>query len=453
VNWHSCTVQGVDADCATIYVPTSYEQPSLGTTAIAVSRLHTSSAPIGDLFINPGGPGSAGISFAGYLAHVAPSLASAYDIVGFDPRGTGQSDPLVCLDTADLDALNAFDPTPETAAERQQGIDLVDAQGQACEKNSGLLADHVTTIEAARDIDVLRSVMGDDKLDYFGFSYGTFLGTTYAALFPGNVGRFVLDGAVAPGLNSMEASEVQTQGLQTEITAYIKDCTKRPACPLGSSASDAAAKLRDLLVSVDTNPLPTGDAQRPLTEALAFSGIVDTMYNPSSWPSLSGALAAALAGNGHGLLALADDYFDRSNGSYQTNLTQANQAINCLDEQVAGGPTQIPESKFVADSPIFGDIMFGSADRGCGDWAPKTTLSPPDYSAPGAPPILVIGTTRDPATPLVWAQDLAHTLDSGVLMTRNGDGHTAYLSGNSCIVQHVDDFLVGGVVPPNDTSC
>ena len=453
-DWHSCSIQGVPADCATVYVPTDYEQPALGTTAIAVARFHTSSSPQGDLFVNPGGPGAAGIGFAASLTRAAPTLAATYNIVGFDPRGTGQSDPLVCLGTAALDTLNAFDPTPDTAAARQQGINLVDAQGAACEQNSGLLADHVTTIETARDIDILRSAVGDTKLDYFGFSYGTYLGTTYAALFPDKVDRFVLDGALAPGLNTIEVSEVQTQGLQTAISAYIKDCVNNvPNCPLGSNVGVAASNLRQLLTNVDQNPMPTSDPARPLTQALAFYGIIDTLYNRSSWSSLTGALSAALTGDGQPLLALSDDYFGRSNGSYTSNLIQANAAINCLDEEVAGGPTLIPESTFVADSPIFGDIIFGMADRGCGDWPLKTTLTPPDYSAPGTPPILVVGTTRDPATPLIWAQQLAQTLSNGVLLTRNGDGHTAYLSGNRCIIQNVDGFLIGGVVPANGTRC
>jgi len=451
--WTRCTPQGALAKCATVYVPTDYDNPSAGTTAIAVARFHTASSPRGDLFVNPGGPGSAGIGFAAYLAQIAPTLAGTYDIVGFDPRGTGKSDPLVCLNAAQLDTLNALDPTPDTPTQRQQEVDLVTAQGQACEDNSGLLASHVTTIETAKDIDVLRAVLGDDKLDYFGFSYGTFLGTTYAALFPDKVDRFVLDGALAPGLNAMQVSEGQTQGFQTAVTAYIKDCIKQPTCPLGSTVSEATSKIRDLLTSVDQTPLPTGDPARPLTQSLAFYAIVDTMYNPASWSSLSSGLADAFAGNGQQMLALADDYFGRSGGQYSNNLIQANTAINCLDQEVAGGPSQIPESTFVKDSPIFGDIIYGMADIGCGNWPEKTTLTPPDYSAPGTPPILVVGTTRDPATPLVWAQELAKTLSNGVLLTRNGDGHTAYLSGNQCIVQHVDDFLVGGVVPANDTHC
>ena len=434
-------------------MPTDYNNPSAGTTAIAVARFQTAGAPRADLFVNPGGPGSAGIGFAAYLSQVAPALAGSYDIVGFDPRGTGKSDPLVCLDTAQLDALNAFDPTPDTPAARQQGIDLVTQQGAACAANSGLLASHVTTIETAKDMDVLRAVLGDEKLDYFGFSYGTFLGTTYAALFPGKVDRFVLDGALPPGMSGMQISEGQTQGFQTAVTAYTKDCLKQPSCPLGSSVSQATTKIRDLLTSVDQNPLPTGDPARPLTQSLAFYGIVDTMYTPQSWGSLTAALAAAFNGNGQLMLALSDDYFGRSGDQYQTNLIQANTAINCLDQEVAGGPTQIPEAKFVADSPIFGDIVYGMADIGCGNWPETTTLTPPDYSAPGTPPILVVGTTRDPATPLVWAQDLAKLLDNGVLLTRNGDGHTAYLSGNQCIVQNVDQFLVGGVAPASGTRC
>jgi pimeloyl-ACP methyl ester carboxylesterase len=454
VNWQDCAPQGLPARCATVYVPTDYDSPSAGTTGIAVAEFQTGFLGEGKhLLVNPGGPGAAGIDFAAQLVFVAFNLASAYDIVGFDPRGTGQSDPLVCLGTETLDELNAFDPTPETDAEREQGIELVDEQGQACEDNSGLLAAHVTTIEAARDMDVIRAVLGDEKMDYFGFSYGTFLGTTYASLFPDKVDRFVLDGAVAPGLNNMEASEVQTQGFQTAVTAYIKDCVKRTTCPLGTNPGDAQDKLRQLLEDVDADPLPTDDPARPLTQSLATYGMVLTMYDIGFWPQLSSALTAAFSDDGQPLLDLADQYFQRSGGEYQNNELQANQAINCLDEQVAGGPTQIPESKFVEDSPVFGDIFFGVADRGCGDWPPRTTLTPPDYSVEGTPPIVVVGTTRDPATPLVWAQELASTLDHGVLLTRDGDGHTAYLSGNQCIITHVDTFFLDGTVPPDGTTC
>jgi len=454
VNWVACSVGGVAGSCATVYVPTVYEQPDAGTTAIAVARFHATGTAKGDLFTNPGGPGAAGIGFASVLASVATALSANFNIVGFDPRGTGQSDPLVCLDTPALDTLNAFDPTPETAQERQQGIDLVTAQGEACKQNSGLLAGHVTTIEAARDIDVLRAVLSDDKLNYFGFSYGTFFGTTYAALFPDKVDRFVLDGALAPGLSTMQVAEVQTQGFETELEAFIANCVKTQArCPLGQTLSAGEKTLRDLLVSVDSTPLPTEYPARPLTQDLAFFGIVDAMYNPTSWPGLSDALGAALGGNGQDLLSMSDAYFQRAGGSYVNNELQANQDINCLDEEVRGGPTTMPESVFRADSPIAGDIMFGLADRGCGAWPLTTTLTPPNYRSPGTPPILVVGTTRDPATPLVWAQQLARTLANGVLLTRDGDGHTAYLSGNTCIVDNVNAFLVDGTVPRSGTRC
>jgi pimeloyl-ACP methyl ester carboxylesterase len=437
-----------------VYVPTVYEQPDAGTTAIAVARFSESGTAQPDLFVNPGGPGAPGIGYARSLADRATGLSSSLNIVGFDPRGTGASDPLVCLDTAALDQLNAFDPTPETQQERQQGIDLVTAQGEACKENSGLLAAHVTTIETARDIDVLRSVLGDEKLNYFGASYGTFLGTTYAALFPDKVDRFVLDGALVPDLNMIETGEVQTRGFQTAISDYSNDCVAHSAaCPLGTTVGGADARLRDLLVQADQSPLPTGDRARPLTQDLAFFGVVDTLYSRSSWSALTDALTAAAAGNGQPLLALSDDYFGRVDGGYTTNLIQANQAINCLDEEVAGGPTSIPESKFIADSPIAGDIMYGLAARGCGNWPLKTTLTPPDYAAPGTPTILVVGTTRDFATPYIWAQQLARTLDNAVLLTRDGDGHTAYVSGNPCIVSAVNAFLVDGTVPAAGTRC
>jgi pimeloyl-ACP methyl ester carboxylesterase len=453
VEWQTCQTS-IAATCATVYVPTDYEQPNAGTTAIAVARFGSTQGSQGDLFINPGGPGAGGIGFAAYLAQSAPGLASNYNLIGFDPRGTGSSDPLECLDAHAFDVLNAFDPTPETPEERQMGIDLVDAQGEACKANSGLLAAHVTTIETARDIDVMRAVLSDEKLNYFGFSYGTFLGTTYAALFPDKVGRMVLDGALEPGLSSMQVGAVQNEGVETELDAYVASCVNgTQPCPLGATTDNAKGELRKLLVNVDNTPLPTADGTRPLDQALAFTGIVDTLYSPSSWVRLTDALRAAESGNGQPLLTLADDYLGRTSSGYASNELQANQAINCLDEQVAGGPTTGSEADFLKDSPIAGDIMYGLADRGCGDWPLKSTLTPPDYSAPGTPKILVVGTTRDPATPYVWAQQLAQTLSNAVLLTRDGDGHTAYISGNRCIISAVDVFFADGTVPPGGTTC
>jgi pimeloyl-ACP methyl ester carboxylesterase len=451
-SWQPCDSSGLDATCTIVYVPTSYEQPDAGTTAIAVARFNASGKSQGDLFVNPGGPGVGGLALAASLA--TSPLGQAFDIVGFDPRGTGSSDPLVCLGTSALDRLMTFDPTPDTPAQRQAGIDLVTAQGESCATNSGLLAAHVTTIETARDMDVLRAVQGDEKVNYLGFSYGTVLGVTYAALFPDRVGHFVLDGPLVPGLSQSEIAEAQTRGLQTELDDYIAACVKTPSqCPLGSSVDKATARLRQLLVAVDTKPLPTDDPAHPLNQALAFFGVVETLYSPTNWWLLSDALRSALAGNGKPLLNLADLYLGRNDQGYTSNATQANQAISCLDQQVAGGPTTIPESTFVADSPLIGDIMYGLADRGCGDWPPTTDLTPPDYSAPGTPPILVVGTTRDPVTPYFWAKQLTAILDNGVLLTRAGDGHTAYESGNKCIVNKVDAFLVDGTLPAAGTRC
>jgi pimeloyl-ACP methyl ester carboxylesterase len=452
LDWHVCEFASQAGSCTMAYVPTDYEQPDAGTTAIAVALFKAAGVSQGDLFVNPGGPGVGGIAIAASLA--TSPLGQTFDIIGFDPRGTGNSDPLVCLGTSALDRLMTFDPTPDTPAQRQEGIDLVTAQGDACATNSGLLAAHVTTIETARDMDVLRALQGDEKLNYLGFSYGTVLGATYAALFPDRVGRFVLDGPLAPGLSQSEIAEAQTRGLQTELDDYIAACVKTLSqCPLGSSVDKASARLRQLLVAVDTKPLPTGDPARPLNQALAFFGIVETLYSPANWWLLSDALRSALAGNGQPLLNLADLYLGRNAQGYTSNATQANQAISCLDEQVAGGPTTIPESTFVADSPLIGDIMYGLADRGCGEWPPRTTLTPPDYSAPGAPPILVVGTTHDPVTPYFWAKQLTQILDNGVLLTRVGDGHTAYESGNKCIVNKVDAFFVDGTLPPAGTRC
>jgi pimeloyl-ACP methyl ester carboxylesterase len=388
------------------------------------------------------------------LAWLAPEpLAEAYDLVGFDPRGVGASDPLGCLDTAAYDELLATDVDPDDPASVERYASLVAAQGEACLVTNPQLARHVTTVETAQDLDVLRALLGDEQLNYYGASYGTFLGPTYAALFPDKVGRLLLDGAMDPSLGDAETALLQTAGFQAAFDEWLADCLAND-CPLGTSADEVTQQVADLLASVAEAPMTSGDPDRPLTQAYAFYGIAAPLYDQLQWPTLTTALQAAFDGDGSGLLANADSYNNRGEDGYATNQQQANTAINCLDAPLKPQPESAPgEDEFLAASPLFGAIAYGYTEVGCEPWPIEPTVAVPDYSAPGAAPILVVGTTGDPATPFESAVRLADLLESGVLLVREGEGHTGYLQGNPCIDEAVTAYLVDGTVPEDGTEC
>jgi pimeloyl-ACP methyl ester carboxylesterase len=450
LEWAECA----GYECAKATVPVDYDDPSAGTTTIAMKRWKATGDKIGTLFINPGGPGGSGIEFlSAFRLLVAEQVAAAYDIVGFDPRGVGASDPLGCLDTKDLDTLLATDVDPDDQASVDAYSELVAAQGEACLATNPKLARHVTTVETAKDLDVLRALVGDEQLYYYGASYGTFLGATYAALFPDKVGRLVLDGAMDPSLSAIQGSLRQAGGFQLAFDDYAADCVAN-ACPLGGSVEEIEQRVGDLLAATADEPLATDDPDRPLTQALAFYGIAEPLYSELEWPLLTAALAAAFDGDGTALLASADQYNQRSADGYASNLQQANSAINCLDAQITHEPdSTLTEDDFLAASALFGAIVYGYAEVGCDAWPIEPTVEGPDYTAAGAGPILVVGTTGDPATPIESARKLADLLESGVLLIRDGEGHTAYFSGNTCITEAINAYLIDGTVPEDGTEC
>ena len=454
IDWQPCDTNA-DQDCGSLTVPIDYADPQGETIDLALLRVPATGARVGSLVVNPGGPGAPGTSYAAAAGRVfRQPLLEGFDVVGFDPRGTGRSAPVDCLSDSELDAYLAGDPTPDTAAEEQFFEESVLSFGEKCVAASGPVLGHVTTIEAARDMDVLRAALGEDQLTYLGASYGTKLGATYAELFPDKVGRLVLDGAVDVSLDAQSMALQQAEGFETALRAYVQNCLdSTDNCFLGDTVDEGLATISDLLDSIEEQPLPAGD--RELQVGNAFYGVITPLYNRDYWFLLSTALTSALDGKGSALMNLADAYASRNpDGSYADNSVEANYSINCLDDPSAVAFEEVPSlyPAFEEASPTFGRI-FAWAMTGCRGIAVKSTEKPLDIRGEGAAPILVLGTTRDPATPLKWAEALSAQLESGVLVERDGDGHTAYNSGNACIDGIVEDYLIDGTVPDDPTSC
>ena len=451
VAWSACG----GGECADVWVPLDYDEPDGQAITLKLKRQQAGDpgSKRGSLLINPGGPGGSGIDYLDYIS-LDSSVSDVYDVVGFDPRGVARSTPVDCITDAQLDEYVASDPTPDDAAELQQFQDLWSTFTTGCVENSGPLLEHVSTVEVARDMDVMRAVLGDDKLHYFGASYGTYIGATYAGLFPDKIDRMVLDGAVDPLSKPRESAIDQAAGFDRALTAYLENCVDEGDCPLGDSVDAARQRLDELFKQVDKSPLPTS-SDREVTEGLAFLGVIVPLYSRDSWSYLTTALGEAVQGKGDTLLFLADAYTERKpDGSYPNNSLEVQSAVNCLDhpedatleEIKAGG------SDFLEEAPIFGQAAMWWP-YACSNWPVKPTEKQPDFAAQGAAPIVVVGTTRDPATPYEQSVKLADELESGVLLSRDGDGHTAYGRGNACIDKAINTYLSGGEPPADGTEC
>jgi pimeloyl-ACP methyl ester carboxylesterase len=445
--------------CADLKVPRNYGAPGNGQMKIAVIRLpaHDKAHRVGSLVTNPGGPGGSGVKFIRESGQAfGKALRSRFDLVGFDPRGVGESDPVRCLSSKDLDRYFSIDTSPDDQKEVADLVSTSKAFAAGCDAKSGTNLPYVGTVNAARDMDVLRAALGDKRLSFLGFSYGTYLGAFYANQFPKNVRALVLDGAVDPKLSANEVNLEQARGFETALRAFAADCLKQPDCPLGKgSVDEALKKVSDLQRKTDRTPLKStlGDG-RQVTEAFVTLGIATALYNKQSWPALRLALKQAMEGDGTMLLRLSDLLVEREENGQYTNQTEANMAINCLDKPYPGdlkGVQQAAEES-KKSAPRFGPfVVWGSLP--CSYWPTKNTQQPQAVAARGAAPIVVVGTTRDPATPYKWAKNLAGELESGRLLTLEGDGHTAYLQGNPCISKAIEHYLVTEQPPKEGTTC
>ncbi len=450
--WKGC---GSGFDCATVTVPVDWANPGGASIGLAVKRLPAAGTKVGSLLINPGGPGVSGLDFVDSAKSVFGStVRDSLDIVGWDPRGVGESAPVHCLPNSQLDGYLAADATPTGSAQVADAVQLAKTFAASCERNSGALLEHVDTLSTVKDMDVLRAVLGDATLTYYGGSYGTFLGAWYAQEFPWRVGRFVLDGAVDPSLTTDQYAAGQAEGFQRGLRAYVQNCEQQSGCPLRGTVDQAFAQLSALIAHADQNPLTTSDGARPLTQSLLVTGLAMGLYDDRLWPALTKGIGEAMTGQGSTLLALADLYNERDSQGRYSQVLSANPAIYCLDHPEHETPQQI--AAFAADLgkryPPLGASM-GWGVLGCAEWPIPAVLHPQRLTASGAAPIVVIGTTGDPATPYEWAKSLAGQLSSGRLLTWDGQGHTAYGRGSTCIARAVESYLVGGVVPANGTTC
>ena len=457
LDWSRCA-QGLD--CAWLTVPLDYATPAGPTIRLRISRV-TASGPAaqrqGSLVVNPGGPGASGLDFPAYVAAaVAPKVATQFDIVGFDTRGVGQSIPVTCMTGRQTTTWLRADGSPDTAAEERRLMSLAARLAQGCLDRSPAIARHLGSDDTVRDMDILRQALGDERLNFLGYSYGTFLGTLYAEAFPATVGRFVLDGALDPSLDIMEVSKGQSDGFQLAMTRFARDCVTRRSCPWTGSAATVLRGINAILAKVDRRPLPT-ESGRNLVQAEALGALFYTMYSPALWPTLRQALGQAKAGDGFGLQAIADYAAERTGpNTYATNMASAFPAIACWDAPPAPGIKGLRAAAAAwsrgARVPDMARAMsWGNAP--CAQWFGHSGRVPGPASTTTTAPILVVGTTYDPATPYAWSQALSRQLPTSALLTYVGDGHTAFGGNSRCIDDAVTGYLLSGNLPAAGTVC
>jgi pimeloyl-ACP methyl ester carboxylesterase len=458
ISWIDCPAAGRNIECATLTVPVDYDAPATSdqhgsTIDLGLMRLPAGNASerIGSLLVNPGGPGVPGTDLVVNAAAIWPKrIRDRFDIVAWDPRGTGGSAPIDCVD--DLDRYFAEpDPSPDTAEENEVLVDRAQEFDDACEQKNEAMLGHISTVDTTRDLDRIREALGEDTISYMGFSYGSELGATYATLFPTHIRAMVLDGAIDPDLDGVETARAQAIGAEHALDTFLADCSAHRTCAFNNNG-DAGGAFDELMAKLDSDPLPPPDRGRPeVGQGVAINAVIQALYTTDLWPALADALDQAQHGDGDGLLALSDTYLERDDDGTWTNSIEAFIAISCLDDPV---PRDVASYATLADefeklAPRLGR-SFASGYQ-CALW-PVPSQPGPTATGAGAPPILVVGTTGDPFTPLEQTKALADALESGVLLVREGEGHTAY-GQDECVDDAIDSYLIDLTVPADGTRC
>ncbi|UOY02076.1 alpha/beta hydrolase [Blastococcus sp. PRF04-17] len=471
IEWTDCNAQlqgliaerpgaerNLSFECGTTEVPISYDEPEGATLPLFLVRVVMAGQTdrIGSLMVNPGGPGVSGADAALSAALTLPvEVLQRFDIVGFDPRGVGLSTPVECIPDETKEDIVAAEPRPVTDEQIDEAFALAQEVADACAEEYGDALGTFNTTDTARDMDRLREALGDEQLTYLGYSYGTTLGSTYAELFPENVRAVVLDAAVDPDTDKVEHAEARAAALEAGFDAFAENCVGLIAgCPIGA---DPRAFVENLLTTAAATPVPSADPEDAAAARRATPGVIQTaiaaaLYDTASWPQLAQALAAASKGDSAGLFSLADAYAGRLEDGTYSNLFDANIAINCADTDVTVEEREIRELavEWNQKYPLFG---AGSAVGlyTCNVWeAERTPL--PERDAEGSAPILVVGTAGDPVTPLPGAVDMAEDLESGVLLTWQGQGHTAYPK-SECVTAAVNAYLIDLTAPLDGLTC
>jgi pimeloyl-ACP methyl ester carboxylesterase len=454
LTWEDC---GGGFDCTYVNAPLDWEAPTSGETIdLSIVRHQATGTAQGSLLFNPGGPGSSGASFIyeSLESAAGADLIENFDVIGFDPRGVGDSTAVSCFDASNMDKYLFDIPTEPRGSEawEQQLLGADQAFADACEANSGGILPYITTVNSARDMDLIRAVLGDTELNYLGYSYGTFLGATYAELYPDKAGRLVLDGAIDPSTSAYEVSTTQALGFESALRAYMQSCLDGTDCPFNGTVDDAMSDLGALLASADRDPLPNGDGREMGADSM-MTGIIASLYSVDSWPALTQGLTEALQGDPYTMFFLADFYYAREDGVYTDNSTEAFSAYNCMDYPVANDAAAeaAAQQRIAEGAPTV--APYWSGPDSCSVWPYPPTGAREEIHASGAGPIVVVGTTNDPATPYEWSEAMAAQLEEGVLITRVGEGHTGYNKGNRCVDEAVEAYLLDDVVPEDGLRC
>jgi len=459
LRWAGCTDDlpaAAGLECATLQVPLDPADPSGEQIDLALARKRSTGSAedrIGSLVFNPGGPGGSGIEFLANASAVVPDeLADRFDLVSFDPRGVGDSSSVKCLDDATKDEQLVGDLSPDTEEELQRAIEDQRELLEGCRTNAPELLEHMSTADVAADLDRIRAAVGDEQLSYVGFSYGTSIGAVYASLFPERVRALVLDGSVSPDASPEDELIAQGTGFERTLQSFVDHCNADPQCALAPDARGAIERVRSEL---EQDPVEVDDPRgtRVMGPDLFDIGVSSALYDTTVWGTAARAISDLRGGGAELLFALVDRQIGREpDGTYDSS-TDARSMVNCADQEERPTLDEARDaSERIAEAlPQLGE-SFAWGLLGCLDW-PEAANPLPEIDAADAPPILVVGTVGDPATPYEWSRQMVEALGSARLLTYEGDGHTAFLRGGPCIDDAVTAYLIDGTLPEEGTRC